>query len=65
MTRFAGGPKMAAFMQGSPKYGKMGDVMQKGESLKRQTATKAEGYMGAQGLDAMGKIKSAGFQEIF
>ena len=59
--RFAGGPKMAAFMTETPNYGEMGDVMQKGQSMQRQTATQAEGYMASQGLDAMGKIKAAEF----
>lgn len=60
--RFAGGPKMSAFMTETPNYGELGDVMQKGQSLKRQTATESEGYMAAQGLDAMGKIKEAEFK---
>ena len=61
-TRFAGSPQMASFMQQGFDAGLVGETGMQAKSQERQYAALAQGEIGAMGLDAMGRIKSAAHQ---
>jgi len=61
--RFAGSnPQLNEYMSISPRFDEMGNAQGKARAFERNTATEAEGYVAAAGLDSMAKVQAAEHQ---
>ena len=60
MARFAG-TELANYFS-TPDFTSIGGTNMKGQSLQRNTATKAEGLVHGAGINSMAQVASAGFQ---
>ena len=60
MARFAG-TELANYFS-TPNFTAMGSTSMKGQSMQRNTATKAEGLVHGAGINSMAQVAQAGFQ---